>query len=268
MKRLASGSVWVLLASFAVACAPSLPEASAPMDAMPAAPAPDVEQQAIGAAPPPGVPVSGGASGAKEPAGEVDKGGESDHMLIFRGTLDVRVDAEQFGSTLDAVVDAAAGLGGYIAAQDDHSVTVRVPSARFRDAIRAVEKLGEVTHRSVQAQDVTEEFHDLGVRLKSMQATRDRLQEFLGRAKTIEEVLRLEQELGRIAGEIDRLEGRIRFLQAQAAFSTLTVALEARAKPVVVAETTAPPPPPARTVSLPIEWISGVGLGNLLQLDD
>jgi hypothetical protein len=224
-------------------------------------PAPPLQPSSLPPLTPPG------ASQAKEPAVQLDKGDQAEHMLIFRGALDLIVEGDKIQSTLDAVIDEAAAVGGYIASQDDRSVTVRVPSSRFRQALRAVEKLGEVAHRSVQAQDVTEEFHDLGIRLKSLQATRDRLQEFLGRAKTIEEVLRLEQELGRIAGEIDKIEGRMRFLEAQAAFSTLTVSLTGKAKPTVVVEQKAPPPPSPRTAALPIEWLGAVGLDSLLHLD-
>jgi hypothetical protein len=209
------------------------------------------------------------SSAAKEPTKLATKQRpvrpQAEQLLIFTGNLQMRVLEAEFATTLDRLVDVAVGAGGYIAAQNNRSVTVRVPSADFRDAMRKMEKLGEVTDRQVQAQDVTEEHHDVKVRLQSLRATRKRLEAFLERAKTIQEVLRVEQELTRLNGEIDKLEGRKRYLAARAAFSTITIALTPKPKNVVVVERKKRPTRP-QTISLPIEWLNSVGLDQLLQL--
>ena len=69
------------------------------------------------------------------------------------------------------------------------------------------------------ADDVSEEFHDLEVRLGNLRATRTRLQEFLGRATGINDMLTVEKELERVALEIDHIEGRLEFLRTRAAMS-------------------------------------------------
>lgn len=190
-------------------------------------------------------------------------------MLIYTAQLRVQVLQKTFPQTIDTIVDIAVGKGGYLAKHDNATVQVRVPSVRFRETLKEIEQLGKVTHRAVQAQDVTEEYHDLSVRLKSLRATRDRLEQFLGRAKNIQEVLSVEKELGRINAEIDRVEGRMRFLASKAAFSTITVALEPKPETVIARDSDedAPPPPPPRTLPLPIEWLARVGLDHLLQLN-
>ncbi|MEZ4439636.1 MAG: DUF4349 domain-containing protein [Polyangiaceae bacterium] len=224
--------------------------------------------------PPVGVPAppqdTTGARGAKESAELTQKAPEQ--MIVFTGRLDLEVEEDAMRKTLHDVIELAAKRGGYIHQQDDRSVTVRVPSASFRETMTALEKLGEVQHRSVQAQDVTERYHDLGVRLKSLLATRARLESFLDRTKTIEEVLRIEQELSRLATEIDQIQGQLRFLAAQASYSTITVAVTPRPKPqkVVVEEkqeeAPLPPPPPPRRLNLPIDWLGDVSLDGLLDL--
>ncbi|MBW2524076.1 MAG: DUF4349 domain-containing protein [Deltaproteobacteria bacterium] len=211
-----------------------------------------------------------GSSHAKEDGGVESKRAPTvAQMLIYTAQLRLQVVQKEFPQTIDRVVDIAVALGGYIAQHDNASVQVRVPSPRFRDALKQMEKLGKVTHRAVQAQDVTEEYHDLSVRLKSLRATRDRLEQFLNRAKNIQEVLAVEKELNRLNSEIDRIEGRMRFLASRAAFSTITVALEPKPEKVVVVDEDGPPPPPPppQTLRLPIEWLSRVGLDQLLNLD-
>lgn len=191
-------------------------------------------------------------------------------LLIYQAQLDVQVDGGEIAGTIDRAIDHAVRLGGYLAARDDRSVTVRIPSRRFTEGLRTLEQLGDVTHRQVSAQDVSEEFHDLEVRVDNLVALRERMQTLLARADTIEEMLRVEQELARITREIDQARGRLRFLGSRAAYSTVTLALAPR--PVVEVEVEVevhepPPPPPPRAIDLPIGWLDRVGLDPLLTLN-
>lgn len=186
-------------------------------------------------------------------------------LLIYTAQVDMQVDADDIAATLDRVIDVAQSLGGYIASRTDASVQVRIPSARFREGLTRVEGLGDVLHRSVNAQDVSEEYHDIEVRLQNLRAVRQRLQEFLNRAQNLQDALTVERELERVAREIDTLEGRLRFLGSRVAFSLVTVNLTARARPVTAVVPEAPAPEP-RVIELPVEWLSRLGLDRLLDL--
>jgi len=171
--------------------------------------------------------------------------------------------------TIDRIIDVAESVGGHIASRKDLSVQIKVPSASFRDAMTKIEAIGGVVNRSVSADDVSEEFHDLEVRLVNLRATRARLQEFLAKAPAIADMLTVERELERVAQEIDRSEGRLEFLRTRASMSAITVALTPKPKADLVVVTPPPPPPPPaklRTVELPIRWISEIGIDPLLSL--
>ncbi len=122
-------------------------------------------------------------------------------LLIYTGELALQVDEGEVALTIDKAISLAESLGGYLAGRKDTSVQVRVPSARFRDAFTHLEKLGEVLHRGVTADDVSEQYSDLEVRLTNLRATRQRLQELLARAGAIPDVLQVEKELERVAAE-------------------------------------------------------------------
>jgi hypothetical protein len=79
-------------------------------------------------------------------------------------------------------------------------------------------------------------------------------------------MLTVGRELERVAGEIEQIEGKMRFLRSRAAFSLITVTVQQKPKPVTKIVETPPPPPPPRDVSLPIEWLSRLGLDRLLNL--
>jgi hypothetical protein len=187
-------------------------------------------------------------------------------VIIYQGDLKMMTDEDAIPKTIDKIIDVAESLGGHIASRKDLSVQIKVPSAGFRDAMTKIEALGGVVNRSVTADDVSEEFHDLEVRLVNLRATRARLQEFLAKAPSINEMLTVERELERVAQEIDRSEGRLEFLRTRAAMSAITVALTPKPKSAPIVVTPPPPPSTLRTVDLPIPWVGEIGIDPLLSL--
>jgi hypothetical protein len=175
-------------------------------------------------------------------------------------------DEEAIPKTIDKILDVAEAVGGHIASRKDDSVEIKVPSASFRDAMTKIEAIGGVVGRSVTADDVSEEFHDLEVRLVNLRATRIRLQEFLAKAPNIQDMLTVERELERVAQEIDRMEGRLEFLRTRAAMSLISVHLTPKPKSAPLVITPPPPPPALRTVDIPVPWVGQVGIDSLLSL--
>jgi hypothetical protein len=143
-----------------------------------------------------------------------------------------------------------------LAKRDDQSITIRVPAAAFEEAVRRIAGVGDMLHRNVTAEDVTEEYRDLEIRLKSARAVQARLTELLAKAAKVEDSLAIERELDRVSGEIERIEGRIKYLKDRAAFSTITVRFEPRPTEQVN----------AGTVRLPVPWLYEITLPRLLNL--
>jgi hypothetical protein len=174
-------------------------------------------------------------------------------MLVYTAGLVMAVYQVEPG--LDGVERVAKEAGGYLSSRQDASIVVRVPRDRFDDVIAKIEKLGDVTHRDIKAQDVTDEFVDTQARLKNAYAMRDRLTDLLSRAAS-KDALDIEKELGRVTEEIERMEGRLKLLRDQIAFSTITVTFTPLAAQTV------------RDSSLlaPFPWLQELGLGSLLNV--
>jgi hypothetical protein len=246
-----------------------------PADAVPAlaAAAPSVETSAPAAPGAPSAPAR--SAGPKSSTTTPPARGEAKNaknagpsvrapVIIYHGDLKMLADEDAIPKTIDRVIDVAEELGGHLAGRKDTSVQIKVPSASFREALTKIEQIGGVASRSVSADDVSEEFHDLEVRLANLRATRQRLQEFMAKANAVNDMLTVERELERVAGEIDRITGRLEFLRTRAAMSIIAVELRAKPKaaPIVKRE----PPPPARTANLPIPWVQTIGIDPLLTL--
>ena len=195
--------------------------AAAPMMPEPPAPPP----------PPPGAPAAADATGgqalamndAAQAVAATKSVADAPHsaaMLIY--TANISMSVFQVGPQLDAVEQVARDLGGYLSSRQDAAITIRIPRDRFDDALARIEKLGEVTHRDIKAQDVTDEFVDVQARLKNAYVMRDKLTDLLSKA-AVKDALEIEKELGRVTGEIERWEGRLKLIKDQIAFSTITV---------------------------------------------
>jgi hypothetical protein len=175
-------------------------------------------------------------------------------MLVYTGNVQMAV--YEVRNSLGEVETLARSLGGFLSKRDDRSIIIRIPAARFEDAMRRIEKLGDMLSRDVQVEDVTEEFNDVDIRLKNARAVRDRLEQLLSKAAKVEESIQIERELERVALLIERLEGRMKFLKDRAAYSTITVTFQPRSAAELG----------KRPFNLPVPWLYEMGLGRLLAL--
>ena len=161
-------------------------------------------------------------------------------MLIRRGDVLIRVDSIE--TAMDALRRLAASLGGSVGnvsiTAGDYEVRsatleLRIPSARFDDAMGGLAPVGQVQQSSVTAEDVGEEFTDVSARVKNAQRLESRLVELIAtRTGKLEDVLAVERELARVREEIERYEGRLRFLGARVETSTISVTVREKA-PIV-----------------------------------
>jgi hypothetical protein len=190
-----------------------------------------------------------------------------DFLIMYNGDVSMMVEDGKVASTLDKIIDASEAAGGHLGTRRDLGVTVRVPSSHFRETLAKISELGEITHQSITAEDVSEEYHDAEVRLANMKATQKRLQDFLAKTANMNDMLTLERELERISMDIDRVEGRMRFLKEHVAFSTLTVALTARPKSQQIIAGGGNPKPVTsspRIMHLKAEWLDNLGVDKLV----
>jgi hypothetical protein len=155
-----------------------------------------------------------------------------DRKIIQQAHLGIQV--KDFQSAFRQVESIAVAAGGYISNSDSKVtqtghrrgiVTIRVPKSVFRDVIQELESVGNVKTKSISGEDVTEEYIDLEARLRNYESQEERLLEILEKANTVDEILRVEEQLGRVRGEIERITGRMRFLDNRVELATITVEL-------------------------------------------
>nr|WP_275422628.1 DUF4349 domain-containing protein [Paenibacillus mucilaginosus] len=106
------------------------------------------------------------------------------------------------------------------------SFVIKVPARGFQPLIQLLEGIDPQLQRSVEGQDVTEEFVDLTARLKAKQAVEARLLSFIEKAEKADELVAFSAELGKVQEDIERITGRMRYLEQHVAYSTVELRVE------------------------------------------
>jgi hypothetical protein len=174
----------------------------------------------------------------------------AERKIIRNANLTIEIDSPADGMHKAAEIAQAHGgfvvnseftdHGGRAQGQPSQTVTValRVPSSQFEQALDSIRKIGNrVLQDKVTGQDVTEEYLDLEVRIRTKRALEAQFLEIMKQAKKVSEALEVQRELAEVRTEIERLEGRRRFLENQSTLSTINVTLQMPV-PIVAANTT------------------------------
>lgn len=226
MKKIACWAAALLLALGAAGCA------------APATPAP--EPGGYGWAPveadtayrgETGVAAEEGPAHAPEPPGSRAANYATVERLIVRNAwLDLVVPDTR--AALGEIGDLVDELGGYIVDSETYqfqeglraSVSMRVPAEKLDSALERIRGLAtEVRSERVTGQDVTEEYVDLQSSLRSLEATEEKLLEFLDEAKDTEAALEVYRELVQIQAQIETIKGRKQYLEQSAAMATISL---------------------------------------------
>jgi hypothetical protein len=192
----------------------------------------------------------------------------SNRMIVKNG--DMRLTVMDTDVAIDRTTQIIGDAGGYIVSsrvwyQDYYgnnlkfaTVTLGVPVQEFEKVLSKLRGLAvKVVDETAAGDDVTDQYVDLQSQLTNLEATRARIQEFLKDAKTIDEALRINQELSNIEGQIEQIKGQMNYLNDRSAFSTITLNLEPEF-PVLTPTPTVTPRPTAT----PIPWNPGQTFGQ------
>jgi hypothetical protein len=225
----------------------SEPEGAAVSVAPAAAPAPAMLKAASAATPgnaPP--PVGNTAAAAPTATPGVVKSARPE-MLDIEANLTIEV--ESVGSAAAGLRALARRFDGIVtedrlnqnAANGTAQLTIRVPSGQVDGFFEAVGTVGRLLSRQINARDIGKDYFDAEIRLENLQNTMHRYEEILKQAKNVDEILRIESELGRLRGEIEQTKGNLRWLSDRAARATVHISLVTTSHEITTQPSTAPP---------------------------
>jgi hypothetical protein len=166
-------------------------------------------------------------------AGDLTVLERSNRMIVKNA--DIRLTVKDTDVAINRATQVIGDAGGYIISsrvwyQDYYginlmyaTVTIGIPVDEFeRTMVRLRDLAIRVEDETASGDDVTDQYVDLQSQLTNLEATRARIQEFLTDAKTVDEALRINQELANIEAQIEQIKGRMNYLSDRSAYSTIT----------------------------------------------
>lgn len=158
--------------------------------------------------------------------------------IIFEGYLSI--ETTSFDEDYDRIFAALLEFGGYAESQSKYgtkpvnwndrgrtaNLTLRVPSRRFDEFIFRLKGFGEMISMSTSGRDVSLQYFDTETRLRTLRTRQERLLDLLENAKGLEDIIKLEQELGNVDYQIQSYEIELRGYDSLIDFSKITIELQ------------------------------------------
>lgn len=159
-------------------------------------------------------------------------------------TGQVTMHSKDMGHARSEIVRLVTSWGGSVADEEttsdrhgrisESTMTLRVPSSHFEDAMNAFGTLGEVEQRSQKSEDVTTKVIDNDARVRAGERSIQQIESLLSRAEKLGDVIAIENDLARRQADLDSLKSQQAWLEDQTSLSTITVYLS---RPVAHAST-------------------------------
>jgi hypothetical protein len=156
-------------------------------------------------------------------------------FLVRTGDMTIFVADGKVPEAAARVTSLATGMNGYIVSSQitltrdgDRpfaSITVKVPSRSYDQAIARFSQLGTVETLNTSTEDVTGEYVDTQARLRHYRAVERRLLGFLSKTTTIGEALTVQARIDATQLKVEQLSGQIKALHNQVVYGTLTVGI-------------------------------------------
>ena len=167
-------------------------------------------------------------TGASQPAVSQDK-------LIYMATVSLR--SYSFDHDYAALRAKTEELGGYVDLSSVEglpftqsecdgrrgNLQIRVPQEQYKALLAYVNQLGEVTSSEESVSNITQQYTETQIRTDSLKTQIARLQELMGQAENIEDIIALESRLSSVTSELEYLEAQLKQMDQQVAYSTVSV---------------------------------------------
>src|SRR5450759_102511 len=156
--------------------------------------------------------------------------------VIRQAQLSITVGSGTFDSKLSLARTLVEAEGGYIAGTVAQAAPVdsqirtgvinfMIPAANFDTTIDQLSKVGKVQDEQITGTEVGGQYVDLQTRLANAEAQRAAMLTLLTQAKTIADMIAVQNQIGQITGEIEQLKGQIKYLDDHTSYSALTITM-------------------------------------------
>jgi hypothetical protein len=176
-----------------------------------------------------------------EPSSQVNTQAIPDVKIVRNASIQIlSTDIHQTRAQLDSMVFLK--NGSYSRDQFSESsntlsyhLTIQIPAHHFDDFMQSyTPSSARVTSKTVSMRDVTMEYTDHELRIENTNSYIARFRELLAKAKTITEILEIENRISQLTYEQEQAKVRLRYLAAQVEMSNIQIQINQRVQQVFI----------------------------------
>lgn len=185
-----------------------------------------------------GFAVTGGTQ-LESGSGAAPKG--SPEKLIYSASA--TVETTEFDGTIEKLSALVEQYGGFVESSSVNgsnyytqsrgysstryaSYVIRVPSEKFSALMGSLSTLGNVPYSHTYTENITAQYYDTDARLTAYQTQEARLLEMMEAAKTVEDLIAIEEKLTELRYQIESLQSTLKNWDRQVAYSTLDLEVQ------------------------------------------
>ncbi|HEX3030022.1 MAG TPA: DUF4349 domain-containing protein [Clostridia bacterium] len=109
----------------------------------------------------------------------------------------------------------------------------RINPDKLAGMLDYLNSVGKVTDSQVASSDITDQYQDTASRLKALKKGRDQMMKVMDKAKTVEDILSVQNELNNINADIESLQGQINSWDKQVAESSVSITIFEEKNPLI-----------------------------------
>lgn len=178
-------------------------------------------------------------------------GGESVNLDVSNRmstqNVSMSVVVEDVPERIKAFQKQAEALGGFVVNSSTNtpeegasgSLSVRVPRAQVDVYLSAVRDGSmKVVSENVNGHDITDQYQDNAERLRTLNISKQKMEQLLQNAERVEDILNVQQQLSSLQSQIEQVQGQVQYLEqiADSTLITLYVSTDEYSLPYAPAE--------------------------------
>ncbi|MBR3346330.1 MAG: DUF4349 domain-containing protein [Solobacterium sp.] len=160
-------------------------------------------------------------------------------MLVYTGSM--TIETLDYEETVKAVRERISSYKGIIQDQNEWdgdkswyytdgrartsnrtlSMTVRIPTESFDSFMSDMEGTGKMTNRSENVENISRQYSDNAIEIEALEKQQERLLEMMDAAKTVEEMILVEERLSEVQRDLNQKKSRRSNMDTDVKYSTI-----------------------------------------------
>jgi len=111
---------------------------------------------------------------------------------------------------------------------------LKIPGEKLDALVEYIGKCGDVINCNVNSNDITDQYYDTDIRLKTKKASLEQYYKMLGEARSVDDIIAVQRTIDSLTEEIEALEGKLNMWNKQVAESTVVLYIRQADDPIKI----------------------------------